>query len=168
MAETTEKEMKVVFERPHSLLPVVTNFCPGCPHGIVERLVCEVMDELDIEGETIGVAPVGCSVISYDFFGCDMIEAAHGRAPAVATGIKRTHPKVHGKTFPIIDKDKMSVTEYSARLQALVTFTIPADKIDLPPATWEAGDEVRMYYKENAKHQALRFMNITRTNIFKK
>ena len=92
MAETTEKEMKVVFERPHSLLPVVTNFCPGCPHGIVERLVCEVMDELDIEGETIGVAPVGCSVISYDFFGCDMIEAAHGRAPAVATGIKRTHP----------------------------------------------------------------------------
>ena len=92
MAETTEKEMKVVFERPHSLLPVVTNFCPGCPHGIVERLVCEVMDELDIEGETIGVAPVGCSVISYDFFGCDMIEAAHGRAPAAATGIKRIHP----------------------------------------------------------------------------
>ena len=86
----------------------------------------------------------------------------------VEKGIKRTHPKVHGKTFPIIDKDKMSVTEYSARLQALVTFTIPADKIDLPPATWEAGDEVRMYYKENAKHQALRFMNITRTNIFKK
>lgn len=92
MAETTEKEMKVVFERPHSLLPVVTNFCPGCPHGIVERLVCEVMDELDIEGETIGVAPVGCSVISYDFFGCDMIEAAHGRAPAVATAVKRAHP----------------------------------------------------------------------------
>ena len=92
MAETTEKEMKVVFERPHSLLPVVTNFCPGCPHGIVERLVCEVMDELDIEGETIGVAPVGCSVISYDFFGCDMIEAAHGRAPAVATAVKRVHP----------------------------------------------------------------------------
>ena len=84
--------MKVVFERPHSLLPVVTNFCPGCPHGIVERLVCEVMDELDIEGETIGVAPVGCSVISYDFFGCDMIEAAHGRAPAVATAVKRVHP----------------------------------------------------------------------------
>ena len=92
MAETTEKEMKVVFERPHSLLPVVTNFCPGCPHGIVERLVCEVMDELDIEGETIGVAPVGCSVISYDFFGCDMIEAAHGRAPAIATGVKRSLP----------------------------------------------------------------------------
>ena len=92
MAETTEKEMKVVFERPHSLLPVVTNFCPGCPHGIVERLVCEVMDELHIEGETIGVAPVGCSVISYDFFGCDMIEAAHGRAPAVATAVKRVHP----------------------------------------------------------------------------
>ena len=104
MAETTEKEMKVVFERPHSLLPVVTNFCPGCPHGIVERLVCEVMDELDIEGETIGVAPVGCSVISYDFFGCDMIEAAHGRAPAVATAVKRVtvHAATRGENITII------------------------------------------------------------------
>ncbi len=92
MAETTDKDLKVVFERPHALLPVVTNFCPGCTHGIVERLVAETMDELDIEGETIGVAPVGCSVISYDFFGCDMIEAAHGRAPAVATAVKRVHP----------------------------------------------------------------------------
>ena len=92
MAETTDKDLKVVFERPHALLPVVTNFCPGCPHGIVERLVAETMDELGIEGDTIGVAPVGCSVISYDFFGCDMIEAAHGRAPAVATAVKRVHP----------------------------------------------------------------------------
>ena len=92
MAETESKDMKVVYERPHSLLPVVTNFCPGCPHGIVERLICETMDELGIEGETIGVAPVGCAVISYDFFGCDMIEAAHGRAPAVATAVKRVHP----------------------------------------------------------------------------
>ena len=87
-----EREMKVVYERPHALLPVVTNYCPGCPHGIVERLVAETMDELDIEGKTIGVAPVGCSVMAYDFFGCDMIEAAHGRAPAVATGVKRVHP----------------------------------------------------------------------------
>ena len=87
-----EREMKVVYERPHALLPVVTNYCPGCPHGIVERLVAETMDELDIEGDTIGVAPVGCSVMAYDFFGCDMIEAAHGRAPAVATGVKRVHP----------------------------------------------------------------------------
>ena len=160
--------MEQVFKKPHALCDVTLHYCPGCTHGIVHRLVAEVMDELGIEGSTIGVAPVGCAVFAYDYFNCDMQEAAHGRAPAVATGIKRTHPKVHGKTFPIIDKDKMSVTEYSARLQALVTFTIPADKIDLPPATWEAGDEVRMYYKENAKHQALRFMNITRTNIFKK
>ena len=93
MAETTEKEMKVVFERPHSLLPVVTNFCPGCTHGIVNRLVAEVIDELGIEGDTVGIAPVGCSVMAYNFFGCDMIEAAHGRAPAVATGVKRVHPE---------------------------------------------------------------------------
>ena len=85
-------ETKVVFERPHALLPVVTNYCPGCPHGIVNRLVAEALDELDIEGKAIGIAPVGCSVMSYDFFGCDMIEAAHGRAPAVATGVKRVNP----------------------------------------------------------------------------
>ena len=86
------QDEKLVFSRPHSLLPVVTNYCPGCTHGIVHRLVCEAMDELDIEGQTVGVAPVGCSVMSYDFFGCDMIEAAHGRAPAVSTGVKRVLP----------------------------------------------------------------------------
>ena len=85
-------ESKIVFQRPHSLLPVVTNYCPGCVHGIVNRLVAEVIDDLGIEGKTIGVAPVGCSVMAYKFFGCDMIEAAHGRAPAVATGAKRTNP----------------------------------------------------------------------------
>ena len=85
--------MAVVFDRPKSLLDVPTHYCPGCGHGIVHRLVCEVMDELDIEGMTIGVAPVGCSVMSYDYFGCDMIEAPHGRAPAVATGIKRARPE---------------------------------------------------------------------------
>ncbi len=88
-----QKEEKVVFQRPHSLLPVVTNYCPGCTHGIVNRLVAEVIDELGIEGDTVGIAPVGCSVMAYNFFGCDMIEAAHGRAPAVATGVKRVHPE---------------------------------------------------------------------------
>ena len=78
--------------RPHVLTDVVTNYCPGCTHGIVNRLVAECIDELGIEGKTIGIAPVGCSVMMYDFFNCDMIEAAHGRAPAVATGVKRTHP----------------------------------------------------------------------------
>ena len=90
MAETEEK---IVFQRPKSLLPVVTNYCPGCTHGIVQRLVAETIDELGIEGKTVGVAPVGCSVMCYKFFGCDMIEAAHGRAPAVATGAKRVHPE---------------------------------------------------------------------------
>ena len=88
-----QKVEKVVFERPHALLPVVTNYCPGCTHGIVNRLVAEVIDELGIEGDTVGIAPVGCSVMAYNFFGCDMIEAAHGRAPAVATGVKRVHPE---------------------------------------------------------------------------
>ena len=84
--------MKQVFKRPHALCDVPLHYCPGCTHGIVHRLVAEVIDELDIEGKTVGVAPVGCSVFAYDYFNCDMIEAAHGRAPAVATGVKRVNP----------------------------------------------------------------------------
>ena len=83
----------VVFDKPHSLSDVPLHYCPGCTHGIVHRLVAEVMDELGIEGKTIGIAPVGCSVMAYDYFNCDMIEAAHGRAPAVATGVKRALPE---------------------------------------------------------------------------
>ncbi len=84
--------MEKVFTRPHALTDIPLHYCPGCPHGIVHRLVAEVLDELGIEGSTIGVAPVGCSVFAYNYFECDMQEAAHGRAPAVATGIKRVHP----------------------------------------------------------------------------
>ena len=85
--------MAIVFERPHSLTDVSSHYCPGCTHGIIHRLVAEVIDELGIEGTTVGVAPVGCSVMAYNYFECDMQEAAHGRAPAVATGIKRVHPE---------------------------------------------------------------------------
>ena len=84
--------MAVVFERPKSLVDVSTHYCPGCTHGIIHRILCEVIDEMGIEGDTIGVCPVGCSVMAYDYFGCDMIEAPHGRAPAVATGVKRANP----------------------------------------------------------------------------
>ena len=84
--------MAVVFERPKALTNVPFHYCPGCTHGIVHRLVAEVIDELDIQGKTIGVAPVGCAVFAYNYFACDMIEAAHGRAPAVATGVKRALP----------------------------------------------------------------------------
>ena len=83
----------VVFDKPHALKDVPLHYCPGCTHGIVHRLVAEVIDELQIEGRTIGVAPVGCAVMAYDYFNCDMIEAAHGRAPAVATGVKRALPQ---------------------------------------------------------------------------
>ncbi|CDF57674.1 thiamine pyrophosphate-dependent enzyme [Thermobrachium celere] len=84
--------MTVVFDRPKALLDVPTHYCPGCTHGVIHRLVAEVIDELGILDKTIGVAPVGCSVLAYDYFACDMYEAAHGRAPAVATGIKRAVP----------------------------------------------------------------------------
>ena len=85
----------VVFKKPHALTDASFHYCPGCTHGIIHRLVAEVIDELGIEGRTIGIAPVGCSVMAYNYFNCDMIEAAHGRAPAVATGVKRANPEEH-------------------------------------------------------------------------
>lgn len=83
----------VVFDKPKALTDAPLHYCPGCTHGIIHRLVAEAIDELGILGDTIGVAPVGCAVMSYDYFNCDMIEAAHGRAPAVATGLKRARPE---------------------------------------------------------------------------
>ena len=85
--------MAATYKRPHALLDVPTHYCPGCTHGIIHRLVAECLDELGVEGKTVGVAPVGCAVMAYDYFGCDVIEAPHGRAPAVATGIKRALPE---------------------------------------------------------------------------
>ena len=85
-------EEKLVYTRPESLNERKTHYCPGCGHGIVHKLIAEVMDELEIREETIVVAPVGCSVLIYDYLNCDGIESAHGRAPAVATGVKRVHP----------------------------------------------------------------------------
>lgn len=84
--------MAVVFDKPHALCDVPTHYCPGCTHGIIHRLVAEVMDELGIEGNAVGVFPVGCSVLAYNYFECDMVGAPHGRAPAVATGVKRARP----------------------------------------------------------------------------
>ncbi|MCQ2462606.1 MAG: thiamine pyrophosphate-dependent enzyme [Clostridia bacterium] len=81
-----------VFKKPASLAEVTTSYCPGCPHGIIHRIVGECIDELGIEGKTIGIAPVGCAVMAYNFFNCDFIQAPHGRAPAVATGVKRSLP----------------------------------------------------------------------------
>ncbi len=85
--------MAVVFQKPKSLTDAPLHYCPGCPHGIIHRLVAEALDELGIEGKAIGIAPVGCAVMAYDYFACDMMEAPHGRAPAIATGIKRCRPE---------------------------------------------------------------------------
>jgi 2-oxoglutarate ferredoxin oxidoreductase subunit beta len=84
--------MAVIYSKPKSLADLQLHYCPGCTHGIIHRLVAQAIDDLGIEGTTIGVAPVGCAVMAYDYFKCDMIEAAHGRAPAIATGIKRSEP----------------------------------------------------------------------------
>ena len=85
--------MAVVFEKPKSLTDATLHYCPGCTHGIIHRLVAEAIDELGIQGRTIGVASVGCSVMAYDYFDVDFVQAPHGRAPAVATGVKRSDPE---------------------------------------------------------------------------
>ena len=84
--------MSIVFERPHALVDIPLHYCPGCTHGIIHRIIAEVIDELGIEGSTVGVSPVGCTYNNYLYFNCDMVQAAHGRAPAVATGLKRSLP----------------------------------------------------------------------------
>ena len=84
--------MQKVFTRPQALKDCPTHYCPGCGHGIAHRLIAETIDELGIRGRTIGIAPVGCAVLAYDYLDVDMVEVAHGRAPAVATGMKRTNP----------------------------------------------------------------------------
>ncbi len=84
--------MAIVFEKTKGLTDAVTHYCPGCTHGIVHRLVGESLEELGIIGDAVGVAPVGCSVMAYNYFSCDMVQAPHGRAPAVATGLKRALP----------------------------------------------------------------------------
>jgi len=84
--------MKAVFKRTPTLKDCPTHYCPGCGHGIAHRLIAEVIDELDIRDRTIGIAPVGCAVLAYDYLDVDMVEVAHGRPPAVATGMKRTNP----------------------------------------------------------------------------
>ncbi|MDT8381974.1 MAG: thiamine pyrophosphate-dependent enzyme [Brevefilum sp.] len=88
----TDVPAKIVYERPEALDPRVTHYCPGCTHGVAHRLVAEVLDEMGETGNTIGVASVGCSVFAYNYFNIDFVEAAHGRAPAMATGIKRVYP----------------------------------------------------------------------------
>ena len=86
------KEMNVVYQRPEALNDVYTHYCPGCSHGVVHRLLTEAIDELGLREDTIIVAPVGCSVFAYKYFNMDGCVAAHGRAPAMATGIKRVSP----------------------------------------------------------------------------
>ena len=85
--------MAIVYQKTKGLTDAELHYCPGCTHGIVHKLVAEVLEELGVLGTTIGVAPVGCSVFAYNYFNCDMHEAAHGRAPAVATAIKRVNPE---------------------------------------------------------------------------
>lgn len=93
MAAPKPEDAVLVYERPESFTPAHTHYCPGCTHGISHRLVAEVLDEMGIREKTIGVASVGCSVFMYNYMNMDFVEAPHGRAPALATGIKRVRPE---------------------------------------------------------------------------
>ncbi len=92
MLETNLINEQIVYQRPQSMADIATHYCPGCTHGIAHRLVSEVLDEMGIREKTIGVASVGCSAFAYNYFDCDFVQAPHGRAPAMATGIKRVLP----------------------------------------------------------------------------
>jgi 2-oxoglutarate ferredoxin oxidoreductase subunit beta len=91
--------VKTLFKRPESLSENVTHYCPGCTHGIIHRLVAEVIDELGLRERAVGIAPVGCSVLAFNYFNMDFQQAAHGRAPALATGIKRARPDLIAFTY---------------------------------------------------------------------
>ena len=91
--------MAKTFQRPRALKPQPTHYCPGCTHGIVHRLMAETIDEMDIRGRTVGLAPVGCAVLMYNYIDVDFQEASHGRAPAMATGIKRVRPDLMVFTY---------------------------------------------------------------------
>ncbi|MBN2290399.1 MAG: 2-oxoglutarate oxidoreductase [Candidatus Glassbacteria bacterium] len=82
------------FRKPHAMLEVDTHYCAGCGHGVLHRILAELIDELDLRGRLVGIAPVGCAVLAYNYLDIDMSEAAHGRVPAVATGIKRARPEL--------------------------------------------------------------------------
>ena len=120
--------MTIIYKATKALLDVPTHYCPGCSHGIVHKLVGEAIEELGILDKTIGVAPVGCSVLAYDYFACDMFEAAHGRAPAVATGIKRANPDKIVFTYQgdgdLISIGTGEVVHVAARGENIVTIFI--------------------------------------------
>ena len=99
MDNPVKTEVQTVYIRPSALTARPNHYCPGCTHGIAHRLIAEVIEEMEIRGQTIGVAPVGCSVFAYNYFDLDFVEAAHGRAPAMATGIKRVLPDRYVFTY---------------------------------------------------------------------
>lgn len=91
--------MRTIFTKPQAMTPVSTHYCPGCTHGVIHRLAAELMDEFKLKEKTVGVAPVGCAVLAYNYFDVDFIEAPHGRAPAIATGVKRGRPDLFVFTY---------------------------------------------------------------------
>jgi 2-oxoglutarate ferredoxin oxidoreductase subunit beta len=99
MATLTAEPRRRIYERPVTLIDTSTHYCPGCGHGIIHRLVAELLDELHLGPSTIGVASVGCSVFAYDYLAVDFVEAPHGRAPAVATGVRRVRPNAFVFTY---------------------------------------------------------------------
>ncbi|HIW00043.1 MAG TPA: DUF4881 domain-containing protein [Candidatus Desulfovibrio intestinipullorum] len=141
---------------------------PSYTGGVIEYTMPADPEEIGPEpvpGGRVQLLPEKGQVI---IFHDGKLETLNVEYTDIQKNIKPHNPKVEGHTFPIINKDEGTVTEYSRRLEEIVTFKVPAEYLELPPSTWEAGDECRIYYKENAKHQALRFMNVSKTNIFKK
>ena len=131
--------------------------------------------QMPADPKECGPAPKAGGRVHFDIEKKQIVIYNNGKLEELAIGftdiqsdILSDNPKVKGHKFPVINKDAGTITEYSKRLKKLITFKVPAEYLSLPDSTWEAGDDCRIYYKPNAKHQALRFMNVTQTNIFKK
>lgn len=141
---------------------------PSYTGGVIEYTMPADPEEIGPEPTPGGRVQINTEKSEIVIFRDGQLETVKVEFTDIQKNIKPNNPKVKGHKFPVIDKDNGTITEYSARLSEIVTFKVPAEYLDLPESTWEAGDECRIYYKENAKHQALRFMNVSKTNIFKK
>ena len=156
----------------------------ACDFGEVDQGRCVAYNEntggayeyqMPADPKECGPAPKAGGRVHFDIEKKQIVIYNNGKLEELAieftdiqSDILSDNPKVKGHKFPVINKDAGTITEYSKRLKKLITFKVPAEYLSLPDSTWEAGDDCRIYYKPNAKHQALRFMNVTQTNIFKK
>jgi len=158
LATNIGPDEELIYRRPASLTTAHTHYCPGCTHGVAHRLIAEVIDELGIREKTIGVAPVGCAVFAYNYFNCDFAEAAHGRAPAMATGIKRVQPDKVVFAYNYFNCDFAEAAHGRAPAMATGIKRVQPDKVVF---TYQGDGDLAAIGTAEIIHAAARGENIT-------